>query len=143
VNKKSDPLADRKKLSFEQAEGLAPLPTQLKRGEISKEFRAILWAELHRAFEAHRVDVIDSVRTGKSVGTDPSRCARVSRSPSITEAGDDARYFSVYSARGGLAGGGDVHQPEPKRIDVLASRRKDGIRNGNERSHAAQHERSQ
>ena len=38
-----DSLAARKKLTFEQAEGLEPLPSQLKRGEISKEFRAIVW----------------------------------------------------------------------------------------------------
>ena len=40
----SDPLAHRKKLSFEQAEGITPLPTQLARGEISQQFRAVLWS---------------------------------------------------------------------------------------------------
>ena len=51
----SDPLAHRKSLSFEQAEGRAPLPTQLKRGEISPEFRALLWAEIHQRLEKHQI----------------------------------------------------------------------------------------
>ena len=54
----ADPLAERKKLWFQQAERLAPMPSQLARGEISQEFRAVLWAEIHsrlkfgRAMEA-------------------------------------------------------------------------------------------
>ena len=44
---KPDPLEQRKKLSFEQAEGIAPMPSQLARGDISQEFRAVLWDELH------------------------------------------------------------------------------------------------
>lgn len=38
---------DRKSLTFEQAEGLAPLPTQLDRKVLSKELRAKLWAFVH------------------------------------------------------------------------------------------------
>ncbi len=38
---------DRKNLTFEQAEGLVPLPTQLKRDEVSKELRAKLWAYIY------------------------------------------------------------------------------------------------
>ena len=38
-----DELARRKSMSFEQAEGLAPLPRQLARTEISPELRAALW----------------------------------------------------------------------------------------------------
>ncbi|WP_271612917.1 AbiJ-NTD4 domain-containing protein [Bradyrhizobium sp. CCBAU 21362] len=38
---------DARELSFEQREGLAPLPTQLQRGEISRELRAKLWAYVH------------------------------------------------------------------------------------------------
>jgi hypothetical protein len=64
VNEKPDPLAERKNLSFEQAEGISPLPQQLKRGEISKEFRAILWADLHRRFEADREGDYDSPELG-------------------------------------------------------------------------------
>ncbi len=44
---KTDPLEHRKKLTFEQAEAGAPLPKQLKRGEISEEFRAILWDDVY------------------------------------------------------------------------------------------------
>ena len=45
----------RKDLTFEQAEGIDPLPSQLARGQISQEFRARLWAELIKHFEAsHR-----------------------------------------------------------------------------------------
>jgi hypothetical protein len=51
VTEKPNPLEKRKKLSFEQAEGIAPLPSQLKQQEISNEFRAILWAELHQRFK--------------------------------------------------------------------------------------------
>jgi hypothetical protein len=38
---------DRRYLTFEQAEGLAPLPMQLKRDEVSKELRAKLWAYIY------------------------------------------------------------------------------------------------
>jgi hypothetical protein len=43
VSASDDPYADRKKLPFEQAEGAAPLPSQLKLKEISQELRARLW----------------------------------------------------------------------------------------------------
>jgi hypothetical protein len=42
-----DPYAERRKLSFEQAEGAAPLPSQLKLKEISQELRALLWHVIH------------------------------------------------------------------------------------------------
>lgn len=38
-----DPYADRKRLTFEQAEGVAPLPSQLQLKEVSQELRALLW----------------------------------------------------------------------------------------------------
>ncbi|MEQ1889752.1 MAG: hypothetical protein ABL951_11325 [Alphaproteobacteria bacterium] len=38
-----DPYADRKGLTFEQAEGVAPLPSQLQLKEVSTELRALLW----------------------------------------------------------------------------------------------------
>lgn len=38
-----DPYADRKRLTFEQAEGAAPLPSQLQLKEISAKLRAVLW----------------------------------------------------------------------------------------------------
>jgi hypothetical protein len=47
-------LEHRKKLSFEQGEGLAPMPSQLARGEISQEFRAALWAAIHSRLELGR-----------------------------------------------------------------------------------------
>jgi hypothetical protein len=49
-----DPFEQRKKLSFAQAEGIAPLPQQLKPREISQEFRAILWDLLRDRLEKHR-----------------------------------------------------------------------------------------
>jgi hypothetical protein len=52
---KPDHLEQRKKLSFEQAEGIAPLPSQLARGEISQEFRAVLWSVLDNEFETNHV----------------------------------------------------------------------------------------
>jgi hypothetical protein len=42
----SDPLAWRKALTFEQAEGAAPLPAQLKPREISRQLRVKLWQVL-------------------------------------------------------------------------------------------------
>lgn len=51
----ADPLAERKKVSFEQAEGLVPMPSQLAIGDISEEFRAVLWSEIHSRLELGRV----------------------------------------------------------------------------------------
>ena len=39
-----DPYADRRRLTFEQAEGVEPLPAQLLPKELSQELRALLWA---------------------------------------------------------------------------------------------------
>lgn len=38
-----DPYAERKKLTFAQAEGMAPLPSQLAPKVLSQELRAYLW----------------------------------------------------------------------------------------------------
>jgi hypothetical protein len=38
---------DRKKLSFEQAEGAEPLPAQLQLRALSPELRAVLWNTIH------------------------------------------------------------------------------------------------
>jgi hypothetical protein len=53
VNNPDDPYAERKKLSFEQAQGLAPLPRQLALDEISQEFRAILWDTLDKIIKKY------------------------------------------------------------------------------------------
>ena len=42
-------MTDRRHLSFTEAEGLSPLPTQLQLHELSEEFRSLLWNELHSA----------------------------------------------------------------------------------------------
>jgi hypothetical protein len=47
VSTGDNPYAERKKLTFEQAEGAAPLPSQLKLKEISQELRARLWNVIH------------------------------------------------------------------------------------------------
>jgi hypothetical protein len=39
-----DPYADRKRLTFEQAEGVDALPTQMLPKEVTRELRAVLWA---------------------------------------------------------------------------------------------------
>jgi hypothetical protein len=39
-----DPYADRKRLTFEQAEGVDALPTQILPKEVTRELRAVLWA---------------------------------------------------------------------------------------------------
>jgi hypothetical protein len=43
---------DPRTLSFEQREGLAPLPSQLQRGELSRELRAMLWAYVYNSMHA-------------------------------------------------------------------------------------------
>ena len=37
----------RRGLTFEQAEGIHPLPSQLNRTEVSPELRAVLWSYIH------------------------------------------------------------------------------------------------
>jgi len=44
----SDSYQERKRLTFEQAEGAEPLPTQLKLKEVSPELRSRLWEIFHR-----------------------------------------------------------------------------------------------
>jgi hypothetical protein len=44
-----NPYTDRKKLTFAQAEGVEPLPTQLAVKEISQEMRAKLWHVVHES----------------------------------------------------------------------------------------------
>jgi hypothetical protein len=46
--------ADRKRLTFEQAEGAEPLPSQLKLKEVSPELRARLWSIFHQLLEYMR-----------------------------------------------------------------------------------------
>jgi hypothetical protein len=43
----ADDFQDRKKLSFEQAEGVEPLPSQLQLREVSRQLRALLWNTIH------------------------------------------------------------------------------------------------
>lgn len=51
----NDPLAERKRLTFEQAHAGAPLPAQLKTREISEEFRAVLWAYIYEELKDSEV----------------------------------------------------------------------------------------
>jgi hypothetical protein len=46
-----DEIKRRKNLTFEQAEGLALLPTQLARTEVSPELRAVLWNYIHEEIQ--------------------------------------------------------------------------------------------
>jgi hypothetical protein len=46
-----DEIERRKKLTFAEAEGLAPLPRQLGRTEVSAELRAVLWDLIHRRIQ--------------------------------------------------------------------------------------------
>jgi hypothetical protein len=47
-----DPYAARRHLTFEQAEGVEPLPAQLKTKELSQELRALLWNTLYRSLKS-------------------------------------------------------------------------------------------
>ena len=49
-----DPYADRKKLTFAQAEGAEALPRQLKLKEVSQELRASLWHLIYESLVKHR-----------------------------------------------------------------------------------------
>jgi hypothetical protein len=40
-------IEERKKLTFEQAEGIEPLPSQLQLREVSPKLRAVLWNRIH------------------------------------------------------------------------------------------------
>jgi hypothetical protein len=54
---KPNPLAERKRLTFEQAEGVEPLPQQLRLRELSPAFRAAVWNIILRSIdEASRRD---------------------------------------------------------------------------------------
>jgi hypothetical protein len=44
-------LEERKRLTFEQAEGIEPLPSQLKLKEVSPRLRALLWEAIYRSLE--------------------------------------------------------------------------------------------
>jgi hypothetical protein len=44
------------KLSFGQAQGLEPLPTQLQLGEISQQLRALVWRSLYLSMDTHSVN---------------------------------------------------------------------------------------
>jgi hypothetical protein len=45
-------LEERKKLTFEQAEGVEPLPSQLQLREVSQELRAIMWDTVRRQLDS-------------------------------------------------------------------------------------------
>src|SRR5690349_7159930 len=64
---------DRKRLTFEQAEGAAPLPSQLKLKEISKELRALLWDVLYRSISASVTTEWINLRTTIYILTEPWR----------------------------------------------------------------------
>lgn len=49
-----DPHELRKRVTFEQAEGAEPLPSQLKLREVSQELRAVLWRVVYDSFEKHK-----------------------------------------------------------------------------------------
>ncbi|MEQ1650298.1 MAG: hypothetical protein ABL898_17090 [Hyphomicrobiaceae bacterium] len=57
ANDSDDPYFDRKQLTFEQAEGIEPLPTQLALHEVSPHLRAALW-------EVVRDSLLNSTITG-------------------------------------------------------------------------------
>lgn len=52
-----DPFAERKRLTFEQAEGVDSLPRQLKHQELSNALRAALWCIVHDHLNRHVVRV--------------------------------------------------------------------------------------
>ena len=59
----SDSPLDRTNLTFSQAEGLAPLPSQLKLGHLSEELRSIVWPICLVNFEKQAHRTIGSIYT--------------------------------------------------------------------------------
>jgi hypothetical protein len=57
----TDEYQDRKRLTFEQAEGVEPLPVQLQLGELSGQLRTALWAVFYESFQ-------NSISRGGSLG---------------------------------------------------------------------------
>lgn len=53
-----DPYADRRRLTFEQAEGVEPLPGQLKTKELSQELRAVLWKVMYERLYSCEQDCV-------------------------------------------------------------------------------------
>jgi hypothetical protein len=54
-----DELARRKQLTFEQVEGVEPLPAQLNREELSPQLKALLWEALHVSVKQYSGDLVD------------------------------------------------------------------------------------
>jgi hypothetical protein len=52
-------LKDRKKLSFAQAEGAAPLPSQLRPREVTSKLRAVLWAVVYERLRNNRMQGLE------------------------------------------------------------------------------------
>lgn len=51
----SDPYVDRRRLTFEQAEGVDPLPAQLKTKQLSQKLRSRLWKVVYEEIRQHCV----------------------------------------------------------------------------------------
>jgi hypothetical protein len=65
-----DPYADRKRLTFEQAEGVESLPAQLKLKELSPLLRSAIWAVIYEDMKIWAViyeDMKDTQYEGDSV----------------------------------------------------------------------------
>jgi hypothetical protein len=61
-----DEVNRRRGLTFEQAEGIDPLPTQLKRTEVTPELRAVLWEYVYSRMEANIRYVDDKRHVGET-----------------------------------------------------------------------------
>lgn len=61
-----DPWGDRKRLTFEQAEGASPIPSQLELRVISQELRAVLWRVVHDSLQKSRFVPMHSKRASLS-----------------------------------------------------------------------------
>jgi hypothetical protein len=51
MTQSDDEIQRRKKLTFAQAEGAEALPSQLKRTEVSKQLRAVLWDYIYEQLQ--------------------------------------------------------------------------------------------
>jgi hypothetical protein len=80
---------DRKRLTFEQAEGAEPLPSQLGLKEISQELRIRLWEKLHSSINSDDTTKWDEILRRKHVCRD-------------LKPHDDFPYVRLYARSGDL-----------------------------------------
>jgi hypothetical protein len=74
MSQNNDEIERHKKLALAQAEGAEALPSQLKRTEVSRQLRAVLWAASTRSYWTRRKADMDLRRRSFMRGDDVLMC---------------------------------------------------------------------